>query len=53
MLDKCIYFEEIIIQHQHPAWGFAGADELYAKNETYDLYDHDVYKKRKSINFGL
>lgn len=52
-LDKCTYFDNVIIQHQHPAWGFGGNDSLYVSNETYDVYDYDVYQKRKSINFGL
>lgn len=53
MLNKCVYFNEIIIQHQHPVWGFGGHDELYNRNESYNSFDHEIYKKRKSMNFGF
>lgn len=53
ILNKIVYFEDVIIEHQHPDWGYGTHD--YAHTENYQNLHHDknLYEYRKSINFGL
>lgn len=53
ILDKCVFVNETIIEHQHYSNGFGKRDALMMSTES--LYDIDkrTYDKRKMINFGL
>lgn len=53
ILDKQTYFDEIIIQHQHPDWGYGDRDEIHSLNYNHESHDRSVYNKRKLINFGI
>lgn len=53
ILDKQTYFDEVIIQHQHPDWGYGGRDQIHFLNNKYERYDRALYNKRKMINFGI
>jgi hypothetical protein len=53
ILGKQTYFNEVIIKHEHPDWGFGNRDEIHSLNSKYDNYDRSVYNKRKSINFEI
>jgi hypothetical protein len=53
LLGKQIYFEDVIIQHQHPDYGFDTRDIVHALNNNNGGHDGNLYYRRKQINFGL
>ena len=53
ILKKQEYFNEIIIKHEHPYWGFGGTDTIHTKNAIDEPWDMTLYKKRKDINFNI
>ena len=53
LLGKQIYFEDVIIQHQHPDYGFDARDIVHALNNNNGGHDGNLYYRRKQINFGL
>jgi hypothetical protein len=53
LLGKQTYFDEIIIKHEHPDWGFGRQDEIHAKNHRDLQYDINLYNNRKKNNFNL
>jgi hypothetical protein len=53
ILGKQTYFNDVIIKHEHPAFGYGDKDALYLENDTYDAYDKLIYNKRKMVNFNL
>ena len=53
ILNKQKYIDNVIIEHQHPDYGYNVNDNLYNKNAQLVNYDLMIYNKRKSINFNL
>jgi hypothetical protein len=53
LLGKQTYFEDVIIQHQHPDYGFGNRDTIHALNNNNGSHDGKLYYRRKQINFGL
>jgi len=53
MLNKQTYFDEIIIQHQHPDWGFGDTDYIHVLNSINGGHDNTLYNNRKKNNFYL
>jgi hypothetical protein len=53
ILEKQTYFDEVIIQHQHPDWGFGNRDEIHTNNSINESKDRQTYIKRKEKNFYL
>jgi hypothetical protein len=53
LLNRQTYFDEVIIKHEHPDWGFGGRDEIHSLNGKYESHDRAIYNRRKSIKFGL
>lgn len=53
LLNKQTYFDEIIIKHEHPDWGFGKQDDIHIKNHKDLNYDMNLYNNRKDINFNL
>lgn len=53
LLGKQTYFDEIIIKHEHPDWGFGEQDEIHFKNHRDLNYDMNLYNTRKKINFEI
>lgn len=53
LLGKQTYFEQVIIQHQHPDWGHGNRDEIHGLNIKNESHDRNVYNKRKQINFNI
>jgi hypothetical protein len=53
LLNKTKYYNIVIIEHQHPDWGYGKHD--YAHKENYQNLTHDsnLFNKRKSLNFNL
>lgn len=52
-LGKYVFIDKLIYIHKHPAFNLAPNDEQYKHTESFYGSDGEVYKKRKSINFGL
>lgn len=53
LLGKQKYFDDVIIKHEHPYWGFGGTDVIHQKNAIDEPWDMNLYKQRKQINFNL
>ena len=53
ILGKQTYFEQIIIQHQHPDWGFGSRDNTHTLNSKHESHDRNIYNNRKLHNFYL
>ena len=53
ILNKYTYFNEVIIKHEHPDWGYGNRDIIHDKNQNDLNYDINIYNNRKKINFGL
>lgn len=53
ILTRQKYFEDVIIKHEHPYWGFGGVDEIHHKNTINEPWDINLYKQRKELNFNL
>lgn len=53
LLGKQKYFEEVIIQHQHPDYGFGNRDIIHTLNSNNVGHDEKLYHTRKQTNFGL
>jgi hypothetical protein len=53
ILEKQTYFDEVIIQHQHPDWGFGKRDVIHTNNSVNESKDRQTYIRRKEKNFEL
>jgi hypothetical protein len=53
LLNKQTYFDDVIIKHEHPDWGYGNQDEIHKKNYQDLNYDINLYNNRKKINFEL
>ena len=47
ILEKQTYFDEVIIQHQHPDWGFGNRDDIHSINYINEAKEKQTYNKRK------
>jgi hypothetical protein len=53
ILEKQTYLDEVIIQHQHPDWGFGKRDVIHTNNLVNESKDRQTYIRRKEKNFEL
>lgn len=53
ILKKQIYFNDVIIKHEHPDWGYGKNDLIHQKNVNNFTHDSNLYNLRKSNNFYL
>jgi len=53
ILNKQTYFDEVIIKHEHPDWGFGNRDDIHTLNSKHEAHDRMVYTGRKNNNFYL
>lgn len=53
ILRKVLYFDKIIIKHEHPDWGFGNRDQIHQKNFKDLNHDMNLYKRRNLINFDI
>lgn len=53
ILGKQTYIDKVIIQHEHPDWGYGKHDIIHKNNYRDYNYDKNLYYSRKKINFGL
>jgi hypothetical protein len=53
LLEKQTYFDEVIIEHEHPDWGYGGRDVIHQVNSKNENHDKLLFMKRKENNFYL
>lgn len=55
LLGKYAYFNTKLFNHLHPAYGASHMDNLYKKNESSEMHEHDRnnFNQRKQINFNI
>lgn len=53
ILKKQKYFNDVIIKHEHPDWGYGNRDEIHSQNFNNVNWDSQLYHKRKKNNFEL
>jgi len=53
ILEKQTYFDEVIIEHEHPDWGFGGKDLIHIKNVENEAHDMSLFLNRQSHKFYL
>lgn len=53
LLNKSTYFNDVIIEHQHPDWGFGKTDFVHTENINNYQHDSELFNRRKLINFNL
>jgi hypothetical protein len=52
-LGKRKYFDQVIIKHEHPNFGYVPNDQLYMKNDSFEGVDKRTYFDRVAQNYGL
>ena len=53
ILQKQTYFDEVIIEHEHPDWGYGNRDEIHQINSMNENHDRNLFISRKQNNFYL
>ena len=53
ILGNQTYFEQVIIEHEHPDWGYGNRDEIHQNNSKNENQDKLLFTKRKDNNFYL
>ena len=53
ILDRQTYFDEVIIKHEHPDWGYGRHDSIHQKNYNDLTHDQKTFINRRNKNFGL
>jgi hypothetical protein len=53
ILKKQTYFDEVIIEHEHPDWGYGNRDVIHRINSQNESHDRNLFTTRKNNNFFL
>jgi hypothetical protein len=53
LLQKQTYFDEVIIEHEHPDWGYGKRDTIHQVNSINESHDRNLFMSRKQNNFYL
>ena len=53
LLGKQKKYDRVIIEHQHPAWGYGKNDNIHLLNDINDQSDKENYSSRKNNLFDL
>ena len=53
ILKKQSYFDQVIIKHEHPHWGYGHADYVHDNNEKDTNHDNNLFQTRLANNFYL
>jgi hypothetical protein len=53
ILQKQTYFDEVIIEHEHPDWGYGNRDKIHQINSMNENHDRNLFISRKQNNFYL
>jgi hypothetical protein len=53
LMSKYVFINRRLFTHAHPVWNNSEWDELYKKNDCYDLHkiDGEIFKNRQDKNF--
>jgi hypothetical protein len=52
-LGKRQYFDQVIIKHEHPNFGYVQNDPLYLKNDSFNSRDQKTFFDRSAMSFDL
>lgn len=53
ILNKVTYIDTVVIEHQHPDWGFGKHDFVHGLNVQNYEHDQNLFTTRKNKNFDL
>jgi hypothetical protein len=53
ILKKQTYIDTVIIEHQHPHWGYGKNDIIHVLNFQNTTYDKQIFVTREKKNFGI
>jgi hypothetical protein len=53
LLGKQTYMDEVIIEHEHPDWGYGNRDIIHQINSKNESHDRNLFMNRKNNNFYL
>jgi hypothetical protein len=53
LLGKQTYLDEVIIEHEHPDWGYGNRDIIHQINSQNESHDRNLFVSRKNNNFYL
>jgi hypothetical protein len=53
LLGKQTYIDEVIIEHEHPDWGYGNRDIIHQINSQNESHDRNLFVSRKNNNFYL
>jgi len=53
LLGKQTYMDEVIIEHEHPDWGYGNRDIIHQINSQNESHDRNLFMRRKNNNFYL
>jgi hypothetical protein len=53
LLEKQTYFNEVIIEHEHPDWGYGSRDDIHQINSKNESHDRTLFMNRKENNFYI
>lgn len=53
LLQRQTYFDEVIIEHEHPDWGYGKRDIIHTVNSKNESHDRNLFINRKNNNFYL
>ena len=53
ILNKVKYFDRVIIEHQHPDWGYGKHDIIHIDNHKNASFDRNIFQNREKKNFYI
>jgi hypothetical protein len=53
ILEKQTYFDEVIIEHEHPDWGYGNRDIIHRINSENENHDRELFLNRQSNRFYI
>jgi len=53
LLGRQTYLDEVIIEHEHPDWGYGNRDIIHQINSQNESHDRNLFVSRKNNNFYL
>lgn len=52
-LNRYVYCDSVLVEHQHHSFGKSKCDDLHVKNDSYCSVDRDTFFRRKQNNFDI
>lgn len=53
LLGRQTYFDQVIIRHEHPDYGYGDKDQIHDLNRIHKNRDLRLFLKRQASNFGI